>query len=161
LLSNLNLTNPLVVSYDYRLNKVEEKDATGAFTGASVTFSYDTSTGRLNGIWDSTGRSVIYSHDNIGNLTGVSGPSGSATYGYSDPDNMHHVTTIDEGKGQYVNTHDAQGRVIKQSTAPCDRYQYLVPNKKNRVTTSVKDADGNTTQYSSTYRGIRRQRHGG
>jgi RHS repeat-associated protein len=144
LFSNLNLTNPLIVSYDYRLSKVEEKDATGALTGASVTFSYDTSTGRLNGIWDSTGRSVIYSHDNIGNLTGVSGPSGSSTYGYSDPNNMHHVTTIDEGKGQYVNTHDAQGRVIKQShgTGVID-IEYLEPNKKNRVTTSVKDADGN------------------
>ena len=144
LFTNLNLI-PLTVSYDYRLSKVEEKDATGNLTGASMTLSYDTSTGRLNGLWDSSGRAVSFTHDGFGNLTGVNGPSGSFTYGYNDPNNMHRVTSIDEGKEPYINTYDKNsGRIVKQTHGAGETtIDYLVPGQKHKVTTVVKDAEGN------------------
>lgn len=58
--ANLNQTIPLVVSYDYRLTKIEEKDASGYLTGNWVAFHYNSSNGRLSDIQDSAGRSVYY-----------------------------------------------------------------------------------------------------
>jgi RHS repeat-associated protein len=148
---NLDQNTPLKVAYDYRLNKIEEKDATGARTGASVTFAYDTSTGRLNGIWDSIGRVVTYTHspDGLGNLASVTvssaaGLIASSTYGYTDPNNKHLLTSINEGNGLYENTYDTEGRVIKQThgTGEID-FTYTIPYQKTTTTTLIKEGSGN------------------
>ncbi len=141
---NLDQNNPLIVAYDYHLSKIEEKDASGSLTGVSVTFAYDLSTGRLNGISDSAGRSVAYGHDSIGNLTTATGPNTNATYGYTDTANKHVLTAIDEGNGQYVNTYDPSGRVTKQThgTGEID-FTYNVPYQKTTMTTLIKDGSGN------------------
>jgi hypothetical protein len=144
-LFNLDQMNPLIVSYDYRLSKIEEKDSGANLTGAWVALAYDTFTGRLNSIIDSTGfadRTVSYAHDTFGNLTGVNGPSGSATYVYS-PNNKHILKTINEGQGEYTNDYDDHGRVTKQThgTGVID-IEYVVLNQKVKVTTTVNDPDG-------------------
>ena len=110
-------TSPLIVSYDYRIAKIEEKDATGGLTGNRVTFSYDFSSGRLIQITDSTGRTVAYGHDTFGNLTTVTGPGISAAYIYNTPAGLHRLTGIDEGQGTYTNLYDSHGRVIQQTHA--------------------------------------------
>ena len=143
-LFNLDQTNPQIVSYDYRLSMIEERDSTSNPTGNRVSFSYDPSTGRLNGLWDNTGRSVIYTHDTIGNLNGISGPSTVATYGYNSPVNRHSLTDIDEGQGTYINAYDNQGRVTKQThgTGVIDIAYW--PNRTVNITTTVTGPDGTT-----------------
>ncbi len=135
-------TSPLVVSYDYRLANIVEKDATGTPTGKWVIFQYDFSSGRLNSISDSLGRVISYGHDNIGNLTSVTSSVVNASYNYDDPGNAHRMTGIDEGQGKYTNVYDLTGRVVQQihGTGVIDT-EYLEP-RKTRVTTTVKDSSG-------------------
>lgn len=142
--ANVNQTSPLIVSYDYRLSRIEEKDAAGSLTNRYVLFHYDGATGRLSDIVDSLGRTVTYNHDTIGNLTSASGPNGSSTYGYTDTNNTHRLTSIDEGQGAYINTYDDRGRVTRQThgTGVID-FEYTTPYKKTKMTTTIKDSSGN------------------
>ena len=144
LLTNIYQNSPLIVGYDYRLSRIAETDAAGAPTGKYVDLHYDFSTGRLTDIQDSTGRIASYTHDSIGNLTGVSSVNSSATYGYSDPNSKHLLTSVDEGQGTYVNTYDSTGRVTRQAhgTGIID-FAYTTPYKKTTLTTSIKDSAGN------------------
>ncbi|MEK6744184.1 MAG: RHS repeat-associated core domain-containing protein [Nitrospirota bacterium] len=139
-----NQTAPFIVSYDYRIHKIEEKDASGALTGVWVTFSYDTTTGRLIGIWDSTGRAVNYDHDVWGNLSGVRWGTESVIYGYGDQYSVHHLVSINEGQGPYANEYDAMGRVKKQIHGTGTlAIEYLIPNQKVKLTTTVADQNSN------------------
>ena len=142
LLTNIS-TNPLTVSYDYRLSKIEEKDSSGTLTGKLVSFQYDFSTGRLISISDSAYRTVNYNHDSYGNLTSVTGPGTNATYTYDDPGNIHRMTGIDEGQGQYTNVYDVNGKIIQQlhGTGVID-FEHLEDMKKTRATTTIKDSSG-------------------
>jgi RHS repeat-associated protein len=141
---NVDQNGMVIVAYDYHLSKIEEKDAADNLTGKSVEFHYDSSTGRLTDIMDSTGRTVSYTHDSIGNLTAVSGPSGSEAYGYTDASNKHLLTSIDEGQGAYVNTYDSSGKVIKQIHGTGEiQFDYIVPYSKTKMTTLIKDGAGN------------------
>jgi RHS repeat-associated protein len=137
------VTTPLIISYDYRILKVEEKDATDRLTGVRMNFQYDSASGKLTNITDSAGRSVTYLYDNYGNLTSVSGPNGIATYTYGDAFSVHHMIGIDEGSGIYTNQYDSRGRVIKQSHAGGDiTFEYLQPKRKTKATTTIKDSSG-------------------
>lgn len=142
--ANLDQTLALIVSYDYRLSRIEEKDSTGVFTNHWVLLHYDSTTGRLTDIVDYAGRTVTYTQDSIGNLTGVAGPGGSATYGYTDATNKHFLISIDEGNGAYVNTYDTYGRVTRQThgTGTID-FAYTNPFTKTIMTTTIKDGTGN------------------
>jgi YD repeat-containing protein len=139
---NINQSIPLVVSYDYRLTRIAEKDATGSLTGNWVDFQYNGSTGRLSGIQDNAGRSVSYGHDGIGNLESVTGSSGNASYDYNDPTHTHKLTNIDEGQGEYVNTYDAVGRVYSQTHGTGTIIFTYGPGKKTALTTTIKDSTG-------------------
>ncbi|ACM22016.1 RHS repeat protein [Geotalea daltonii FRC-32] len=140
---NVLQTDPLVVAYDYRLSTVEEHDTTGTPTGRWVHFSYDAQTGRLTQITDSLSRTITYDHDSIGNLKSVSSPQFNSLYGYTDTNDKHLLTTIDEGEGMYVNSYDSQGKVIKQThgTGTID-ISYIIPRQKTTVTTTIKDGTG-------------------
>jgi len=141
--TNLDQSTPLIVAYDYRLSRIEEKDTSGALTGVFVDFVYDAATGRLIGLADSLGRSVSYSHDSIGNLTAVTTPKLSAEYGYDDLDRRHLLTLIDEGSGVYTNTYDSKGRVSRQTHAlGYIDFSYLVPGQKTQITTHITNAAG-------------------
>ncbi len=148
--ANVNQTNALIISYDYRLSRIEEKDSAGNLTNHYVLFHYDSQTGRLTDIVDSTGRTVTYSHDSIGNLTAVSGPGGSYAFGYTDTTYKHRMTSIDDGRGTYTNTYDAQGRVSRQThgTGVID-FEYIVPYKKSKMTATIKDSSGNVLNTST------------
>jgi len=142
--SNVGQTYPLVVAYDYRLSRIEEKNAGGSVTGVWVSFQYESGTGWLSSISDSAGRTVYYSHDSIGNLASISGPGGSATYGYNDSADRHRLTNIDEGSGEIVNTYDAKGRVTHQTHGNSEiDLAYPTTYSNATVTTNVKDASGN------------------
>jgi YD repeat-containing protein len=86
---------------------------------------------------------VTYGHDAIGNLTAVSGPAGSAAYGYDDPSDRHRLTSLDEGEGEIVNVYDDKGRVTRQTRGnSVTDFQYLSSLHKTKVTTTVKDLSG-------------------
>jgi RHS repeat-associated protein len=139
--ANLDQNKPVIVAYNYRLSSVEEVSASHA-PGAHVDFHYN-SKGRLTKIVDSAYRTVAYSHDGIGNLAGVSGPAGTATYGYTDAAGNHRMTSVDEGQGTFTNTYDAKGWVTRQThgTGQID-FEYLDLYKKTRITTQIKDSSG-------------------
>jgi len=142
--ANISQSSSLIVAYDYHLSKIEEKDAAGTSTGSYVDLHYDASSGRLTDLTDSAGRTVTYSHDWIGNLTAVSGPSVNSAYGYTDPFGNHHLTSIDEGNGAYVNTYDSHGRVTRQTHGTgIINFTYIIPFQKTLQTTLIKDGSGN------------------
>jgi len=141
---NLDQSVAVIIAYDYRLSRIEEKDAMGISTGNWVELHYDSGTGRLTDMVDSAGRTVTYGHDNIGNLTSVSGPSANSTYGYTDASRNHLLTSIDEGNGAYVNTYDSSGRVTKQTHGMGEiSFTYNIPYQKTTITTLIKDGSGN------------------
>jgi RHS repeat-associated protein len=142
--ANVNQTSPLIVVYDYRLSRIEEKDTSGTLTNQYVLFHYDSSTGRLTDIVDSLGRTVTYGHDTIGNLTTASGPSTNSTYGYTDATRKHALTSIDEGNGAYVNTYNATGRVTKQTHGTGEvNIAYTNLYQKTTMTTLIKGSANN------------------
>ena len=143
--ANVDQTTAKIVAYDYRLSRIEEQNASGAFTNKYVLFHYDATTWRLTDIVDSAGRTITYGHDSIGNLTSVTGLAGNATYGYADPQRKHLMTTIDEGNGVYTNSYDTLGWAFRQThgTGVIDiLYNQLY--KSAIVYTTVKDSAGNS-----------------
>ncbi len=81
--SNVDQNNPLIVAYDYRLSKIEEKRNRGSYRQMDHICTTILPPAGSTDIVDSIGRTVTYTHDNIGNLTRVRGPNGSATYSYN------------------------------------------------------------------------------
>ncbi len=143
--ANIDQNTPLIVAYDYRLKKIEEKNASGQPTGAWVEFHYNSGSGWLSSITDSATRTVNYDHDPIGNLVSVSGPGGNAIYGYNSSSNKHLLTNIDEGQGEYVNTYDTRGRAIKQTHAGGETdITYTTPYINTAAKTIISDPSGAT-----------------
>ncbi|RII28372.1 MAG: hypothetical protein CXR31_00300 [Geobacter sp.] len=140
---NVDQTNPTVVAYAYHLSRIDEMNAAGTATGKWITFGYDATSGMLATLSDSLGRTITFTHDAIGNLTSVTGPGIAATYGYSDPNNKHLMTSIDEGHGTFVNTYDSVGRVTQQVHGNTTiAVAYTTPGQLTTVTTTVTDASG-------------------
>jgi RHS repeat-associated protein len=142
---NVDQTASTVIAYVYKLSKIEEYDTTGTASGKWVSFAYDSTTGMLTGLSDSLGRSITYGHDTsgYGNLTGVTGPGVVSIYGYTDPNNKHLMTTVDEGHGVFTNEYDSQGRVkIQVHGNTTIDMEYTTPTQASTVTTTIKDAGG-------------------
>jgi len=104
---------PQVVAKVYQLSRVAEElfdrgVSTPVFvaTGRYVDFGYD-GNGRLSTASSSDGRVVTYVHDTVsggtttkGNLTQVQGLVGLVdAYGYTDPNDVHDLTSLLEGQG--------------------------------------------------------------
>ena len=140
---NIDQSTPTVVAYAYHLSRIDEMNAAGTAIGKWVTFGYDATSGMLATLSDSLGRTITFSHDAIGNLTSVTGPGIAATYGYTDPNNKHLMTSIDEGHGAFVNSYDSVGRVVQQTHGNTTiAVAYTTPGKLTTVTTTVTDASG-------------------
>lgn len=115
-------TAPMVVAYQPRLTRIQERGADGALTGYFIDFQYNDVTGRVTKAIASDGREISYGHDvagtaTRGNLVSISGLDDYAqTFAYADPNDAHNITTITDGTGaqSVVNTFDAQDRVTKQ-----------------------------------------------
>jgi YD repeat-containing protein len=116
---------PMVVAYQPRLTRIEERTQGGELTGYAVDFQYNATTGRLTKIIANDGREVNYTHDTHlgatrGNLIGVSGLNDyTQTFAYvvssNNPD-QHNVTSVTDGTGAVTvtNEYDTQDRVKKQ-----------------------------------------------
>lgn len=149
--SSVDPTQPITVAYLYRLTRIDERGTNGALTGRFVTFQYNATTGRLTSVTANDGRTVSYVHDTAGSLTKgnliqVNMLDGQvATYGYTDPNDDHNLTSIVTAAGRtpIVNVYDAQDRVITQTegTRRID-FNYQIPLLKSVVTKTIKDQNG-------------------
>lgn len=149
--SSVDPSQPIIIAYLHRITRVDERDANGVLTGRFVTFQYNETTGRVTSVTANDGRTVSYVHDTAGTLTKgnliqVNMLDGQvATYGYTDPNDAHNLTSITEAAGRtpIVNVYDAQDRVISQTegTRRVD-FNYQIPLVKTVVTETVKDQNG-------------------
>ena len=147
---------PMVVAYQPRLSRVEERTYLGVPTGYALDFQYNATTGRLTKIIANDGREVNYAHDvhlgaTRGNLVSVTGLTDySQTFGYTDPNDQHNITTIVDGTGAVTvtNTYNAQDRVTRQVEGGSTfDFDYSTPG-----TTVVDETvtGGSTTQVRTT-----------
>lgn len=152
-------TTPMVVAYNYRLNRIDERGADGVLTGKYVTFAYNNTTGRLLSLTTSDGRTITYTHDTTGGLTQgnlktVQGLKGIvSTFEYTDPYDPHNLTSIQEESGApaVINKYDDQDRVFQQTIGPrFTEFKYSIPLTRTIVTETIKDADGLNPQSSAT-----------
>ena len=131
-----------VISLDYRLTAVRERDAQGTLTGRSISLTYDGTTGRLQSVTDHTSRVWTYSHDLKGNLSSVSRSPGLVyTYEYEDANDPHNLTRLDELKQSFTLTYDAADRVTQQAfdTGTTLDIVYDMPGLMTTVTETVRD----------------------
>jgi YD repeat-containing protein len=142
---------PVVVAYNYRLTRIEERAPDGVLTGRAVNFEYEPTTGRLITVTADDGRSVSYQHDvsnNLtkGNLTQVNGLNGIVrVYDYTDPKDEHNLTSMTQAPGRtpVVNVYDDQGRVTKQTEGTRKiEFNYQTPLTKTVVTKTIVDENG-------------------
>ena len=115
-------------------------------TGADgVVLTVSCSGGKLRKITDPYGRTVNYSYDSSGNLTGVSGETcGTIHYTY----NSYGMTSIKDGNGKtYLeNTYDSKGRVTAQTDEEGGNFKILY-NDKQQENTKIVVETGVATRY--------------
>lgn len=145
---------PMVVAYQPRITKIQERGADNTLTGYFVDFAYEDTTGRLLTLTASDGRQISYAHDvtgtaTRGNLVSVSGLTDYAqTFAYADPNDKHNLTTIIDGAGAepVVNTFDTSDRVTKQVEGG-STFALTYPSLGvTEVTETVKSSTGTTLQ---------------
>lgn len=150
----LNPNTPMVVAYQPRLLKIQERGADGNLTGYSISFTYNETTGRLTTATANDGRKLTYSHDvsgsaTKGNLQTVSGLTDYAqSFAYADPNDAHNITTITNGTGSQavVNTYDTSDRVTKQVQGG-STLDFAYPSAGvTQLTETVRSATGSVLQ---------------
>ncbi|RLB05483.1 MAG: hypothetical protein DRG83_02520 [Deltaproteobacteria bacterium] len=151
-----------IVSYEYRLTKVEEGTIDG-LTGRFVNLSYDPTTGRLLSVTDFSGRTITYQHDSNGNLIRINYPKNLFhSFTYEDTNDTHNVTSFMKGYKSgdtdittvlFKNTYDDQDRVIRQVHAGGSlEIEYTIPLAKTIVTRTIKNSEGTTLHnFQNTY----------
>lgn len=115
-------SKPMVVAYQPRLTRIQERGASGALTGYWVSFDYNDVTGRLTRVVTSDGREIAYGHDETagatrGNLRTVAGLTDYVqAFSYTDPLDTHNITAIVDGidATPVVNTYNNKDQVTRQ-----------------------------------------------
>jgi RHS repeat-associated protein len=151
---SVNPNKPMVVAYQPRLTQIQERGTNGVLTGYAVNFEYDDTTGRLDRIVASDGRTIDYGHDAFegstrGNLRTVAGLENYVQgFGYEDPINKHLLTGIVDGidAAPVVNTYDDQGRVTRQVHGGSTMLLNYVALGTTEVTEIVTNAAGQELQ---------------
>lgn len=159
--ASVDPSKPGIVAYVYRVTRIDETGANGVPTGEYLTFQYNDSTGRLSSVTAGDGRTVSYTQDSSGaltkgNLIQVNMLDGQvATYGYTDPNDPHNLTSITEAVGRIpiVNVYDANDRVASQTEGTRTiAFNYQTPFVRTIVTKTVVDQNGlNPYTAASTY----------
>ncbi|MFH2138363.1 MAG: RHS repeat-associated core domain-containing protein [Candidatus Omnitrophota bacterium] len=140
-----NITNSIVIGYDYRLIKIEEAQ-NDIPSGRFIEFFYNND-GRIIKAKDFTDREVIYTYDPSGNgdLLSVQDPEGNLyEYVYDE----HRIAVFSDtascsgcgglGGGVHINTYDDQKRISRQVHGNnIVDIEYIVPYEKTKVTTSI------------------------
>jgi len=112
--------------------------------GRWIQFTYDSSN-RITQAKDNSGRTVGYTYDSTGRLWKVTNPnSGVTEYTY---DSSHRMLTIKDPRGivYLTNEYDLGGRVIKQTLADTETYEfdYTLNGSGDVTQTDITDQRGN------------------
>ncbi|MFS1525204.1 RHS repeat-associated core domain-containing protein [Microbulbifer sp. 2304DJ12-6] len=148
--NSVDPSKPMVVAYQPRLTRIEERGADGAATGASVDFFYDDNSGRLSYVIASDGRRINYHHDQWqtatrGNLVQVAGLDNyQHSFQYEDSADAHRITGLQRGAGAVwvTNTYDDEGRVKKQVEGQNSIELTYLETGITQITETVKSASG-------------------
>jgi len=137
---------PMITGYHYQLLSIAERSADDVATGNVLTFTYNTTNGRLQKIQAQDGRVITFTQDAKGNLVAASLPDGmNYTYAYADPLDPHNITTIQKGDGTlpWVNTYDTQDRVTQQKQGNHTwAFTYVIPGVHTSASETITDAAG-------------------
>jgi len=150
---------PMIVSNNHQLQRVEQWNSNDVFTGRSVDFSYDDSSGRLISITDSTGRTIHYQHDASGNLIRVDYPEELfESYQYTDSNDPHNMTNNLRGYGTNApvllvsREYDQEDRLVREERAGgILNIDYTIPLQKTKVSKTIVDSQGTTLPGRNTY----------
>ncbi|HWE55247.1 MAG TPA: DUF6531 domain-containing protein, partial [Acidimicrobiales bacterium] len=131
--------NTDVMTYNSNGQWVGMNDA----TGRNWSLNYVPNTNHIARVADAAGRTVAYSYDQAGNLTGVTDADGNTThYAY---DANHRMTSVTDARGNQTAqlSYDGLGRVaqVTNAAAGTSFYTYF-PGR-----TIYQDADGNKWAY--------------
>ncbi len=153
---SLDPNTPMLVAYQPRVTRIQERGADGVLTGYFVDFTYNTATGRVTKAVANDGREVNYSFDVLGtgtrgNLISVTGLTDYAqTFAYvvssTNPD-QHNVTAITDGTGAATVTikYDAQDRVVEQNEGETTWTLSYPTTDTTTITERVRNAAGTAT----------------
>lgn len=158
---SLDPNTPMLVAYQPRVTRIQERGADGVLTGYFVDFTYNTVTGRVTKVKANDGREVNYGFDVLGNgtrgnLLSVSGLTDYAqTFDYvvssTNPD-QHNITSITNGSGAatVTNKYDAQDRVVEQSEGATTWTLAYPASGTTTITQKVRNAAGTSTIQTRT-----------
>jgi RHS repeat-associated protein len=160
---SIDPNTPMLVAYQPRVARIQERGANGQLTGYYVDFQYNDTTGRLIKIVANDGREVNYGFDvtgtaTRGNLVSVSGLTDySQTFAYvvsgTNPD-QHNITSITNGTGAaaVTNGYDSSDRVISQQEGQT-AWTFAYPiTGTTTITEVVKDASNAVLQTRTSTR---------
>jgi RHS repeat-associated protein len=151
---SIDPNKPMLVAYQPRVTRIQERGANGQLTGYYVDFQYNDTTGRLTKIVANDGREVNYGFDVLsgstrGNLISVSGLTNySQTFAYADANDPHNITTLTDGTGAaaVVNTYNSDDRVTGQQEGQTVwTFSYPTTGTTN-ITQVIKNPNGTTLQ---------------
>lgn len=152
---------PMLVAYQPRVTRIQERGADGALTGYFIDVQYNDATGRVTKVVANDGREVNYGFDvtgtaTRGNLISVSGLNDySQTFAYvvssKNPD-QHNITAITAGTGAatVINEYDAQDRVVEQSEGATTWTLAYPAVGTTTITQKVRNAAGTSTIQTRT-----------
>jgi RHS repeat-associated protein len=153
---SIDPNKPMLVAYQPRVTRIQERGANGDLTGYYVDFQYNDTTGRVTKIVANDGREVNYGFDALlgstrGNLISVNGLTDySQTFVYNDTvgNDTHNITTITDGAGAepVVNTYNALDQVTKQVEGNTTWTLSYPSTGTTTITHVVKNPNGTTLQ---------------
>ncbi len=157
---SVNPNKPMLVAYQPRVTRIQERGADGQLTGYHIDFQYNDATGRLTKIVANDGREVNYTFDSLlnatrGNLIGVNGLTDYIqAFVYDDPNDQHNITTITDGADAYpvVNVYNSADRVTNQQEGQTDWTFSYPTTGTTLVTEVVKTSNGATLQTRNSSR---------
>lgn len=151
---SINPNTPMLVAYQPRVTRIQERGANGLLTGYYVDFQYNDTTGRLTKVIANDGREMNYGFDVLGtatrgNLVSVNGLTNySQTFSYADSNDPHNITTIVDGTGAaaVVTAYNSNDRVITQQEGQTDWTFGYPTTGTTTITQVVKGSNGATLQ---------------
>jgi RHS repeat-associated protein len=151
----LDPNTPMLVAYQPRITRIQERASNGQLTGYYIDFQYNDTTGRLTKAIANDGREVNYGFDVLGtatrgNLVSVNGLTNySQTFAYvvsaNNPD-PHNITSITDGAGAgpVVNRYNALDQVIRQDEGNTIWTLTYPSTGTTNITQEVKNPNGTT-----------------
>ena len=154
---SLDPNKPMLVAYQPRVTRIQERGADGALTGYYVDFTYNTATGRVTKVKANDDREVNYGFDvtgtgTRGNLISVTGLTDYAQiFAYvvssTNPD-QHNITSIIDGTDAtpVTNKYNALDQVTEQVEATTVWTLAYPSAGTTTITEKVRNASGSTIQ---------------